>query len=112
MHRAHRLSWLFATGDLAENVLHHCDVRACVNPAHLFAGTTADNNRDMAAKGRARNTTRRGEYNSLAKLTEQMVREIRVLLEERRSQTSIARIYGVNHKTISNIATGKTWTHV
>ena len=33
-------------------VMHSCDVPLCCNPSHLVGGTYADNNRDMAAKGR------------------------------------------------------------
>ncbi len=52
--RAHRLAWVFAGNKIpgGMHVCHHCDVRLCINPAHLFVGTRSDNMRDCVAKGR------------------------------------------------------------
>lgn len=51
--RAHRMSYfLFRGKQLINNGCHHCDKPACINPDHIFDGTTNQNNRDAMDKKR------------------------------------------------------------
>ena len=105
---AHRASWEFHNGPIPPGmcVCHKCDNPPCVNPAHLFLGTHADNTADMYSKGR--NVPPRGERNSSAKLTWVKVAEIRKL-KGVVSQRAVAKQFGVTQCTISCIQSGKTW---
>ena len=69
--RAHRFAWEITHGPIpAVNedgvevvACHRCDTPLCVNPAHLFLGTDADNAADKVAKGRqAKGETMRKAY--------------------------------------------------
>ncbi|HET9285413.1 MAG TPA: HNH endonuclease [Candidatus Angelobacter sp.] len=108
---AHRAAWKLFRGKIPQGMMvcHKCDVRACVNPAHLFLGTAAENARDMSVKGR----NRRGEKHGSAKLTRVQVRQIKAMLaEDRMYMSEIAREFGVSETTIRAIKTGKTWKEI
>ncbi|MFP5379053.1 MAG: HNH endonuclease signature motif containing protein [Vicinamibacteria bacterium] len=104
---AHRFSYELMVGPVPDDlcVCHRCDNRSCVNPAHLFLGTRADNNADCASKGR----TLRGEKSSNATLTEALVREIRATAER---GVDVARRLGVSPSLVSSVRRGRSWRHV
>lgn len=100
--RAHRASYMAFVGPLDANavVCHSCDIPACVNPEHLFVGTRLENNRD--AKKKKRNAF--GERNGHCKIPD---REIPLIRASSETQTSLARRYGVDPSTISQIKSFK-----
>lgn len=113
---AHRLAYELAHGSIPAglHVLHHCDNPPCCNPAHLFVGTLADNNRDMREKGRGCNPPHRsGEAAHNAKLTEREVREIKRRYVPRVvTGRMLAAEYGVTVHTIRAIIAGRNWAQV
>lgn len=127
---AHREVWHRAYGPIPKGKLlcHHCDNPQCVNPAHLYVGTHADNMRDMKERGRSfsakhperareigrkygrrgglMNTWVKGEDNPRSKLSAQQVALIR---KDLRPAKHVAADYGVHRTTIQRIQRGKRW---
>ena len=110
---AHRLSYSMTQGAIPDGlcVLHRCDVRACVNPAHLRAGTKQDNTDDMMERGR--HVTPRGERVSTAKLTAERVREMRgIYATGGIALRPLARMFGISKSATRAVVTRSHWRHV
>ena len=108
---AHRYSYEQHRGPVpaGQFVLHHCDNRSCVNPRHLFCGTQQANVDDMINKGRDHKRGAIGVKNQGAKVTEEIVRQIRA------SPTTakiLAERYGVSRAQIYSIRQRRAWTHI
>ena len=120
----HRLSYLLYRGEIPEGMLvcHTCDNPACANPKHLFLGTIRDNMADKIRKNRqAKGVTHAmfgnghlmiGENNPTAKLTDDQVRQIFNLKEQRLTQHEIGRRFGIRQATVSGLLHGKRYPHI
>lgn len=124
----HRIAWQLTYGAIPPGlfVCHHCDVRDCCNPYHLFLGTAEDNARDMAAKGRhalqrhpennpmLRYPERRpkGTKHGMAVLTELQVCGIMARHLMGISNREIAIEFNTSPQQVSHITNGHTWQHL
>lgn len=107
---AHKIAWLLTNGDPGSLcVLHRCDNRVCVNPAHLFLWTKQDNTDDAIAKGRHPH----GEMNGRNVLTAALCREILARTTGKRGEgAAFAREYGVSFSAIHALLRGESWAHL
>ena len=109
--RGSRASWSIFNGPIPDGmlVLHHCDNRACVRPDHLFVGTQSDNMKDAVRKGRAII----GEKGGQSKLTNGQILTIRrEYAVGGKTQSELAREYGVTESTIGRAVRGQGWLHI
>jgi hypothetical protein len=105
--RAHRIAWEIVNGPIPDDlhVCHACDNRACVNPAHLFIGTRADNMQDMIRKGR--------DPKPNARLTPEQIKVIRCRWTAGGiTHTKLAAEYGVCRQAIGKIVNRMRWKHL
>jgi len=107
--RAHRFSYQLHFGDIPDGlyVCHGCDNPGCVNPSHLWLGTSQDNTADKTAKGRAVRLV--GLASPVAKLTADQVRAIR---SSSLTYREIAARYGLHYMTVGRIKRRETYRDV
>lgn len=108
----HRVSFALHHGDIPAgmHVMHRCDNRRCINPAHLCLGTRQDNMTDMLNKGRHRCSHGIAHHN--AKLTPEIAAEIRrrfVGYCRRNGARALSREFGVTPAAVLCVLKGATW---
>lgn len=108
--RAHRVSWELHNGPIPDglNVLHRCDVRACVRPSHLFLGTQRDNLIDAREKGRLGSGD---AVRHAARLNWDEVGEIRRRHAAGETRKSLRQEFGVGKTQMHRIIVGEQWAH-
>ncbi len=125
-YKAHRIAFVIAGGEIPDGMIvrHTCDVKKCVNPAHLLIGTHQDNIRDRDTRGR----TSKGELHPYVRnpelhargmkvggsvLTDDNVREMRRIRSfTGDSYEKIGKRFGVVKATAMRAIKGKGWRHV
>jgi hypothetical protein len=102
--RAHRAYFERYRGPVPAGmfVLHRCDVRCCVNPAHMFLGDNALNTADRHNKNRSAF----GERSGMSKLTADAARRI---YQASGTYEAIAREHGVSHGLVGHIKRRLIW---
>ena len=111
MKAAHRMAWELTHGPITNGLwaLHKCDVTICCNPKHLYLGTHQDNMDDKVSRDRCS----RGETHPDAKLTEEVVKEIR--LKHSHGSTTLKELgllFGTPWQTVYDVVSRHTWKHV
>ncbi|APX88661.1 hypothetical protein BV394_02040 [Brevirhabdus pacifica] len=98
---AHRFSYELHKGTIPDGleILHSCDVKHCVNPDHLRAGSHAENMAEAAERGRMRSGADHPQFGKLQQRPKQ-AKPVRVLGKDYESIKAAERALGLGGGTV------------
>lgn len=93
---------------LQENcyALHTCGNRGCINPDHIYEGTSLENRKDALNDGTAR-VFPSGAENPRSAVTDQVIEDVSKHPEL--SQRALAKVLGISQSLVWSIRKGITW---
>lgn len=83
---------------------HTCDNRTCLNPDHIYEGSTSQNGLDAW-----QNPNRRRHFPEFRRLSDE---EARAILESSESSRTLGAKFGVSHRTVQKIRNGERYKNV
>lgn len=100
---AHRYSWSLVNGPVPDGlfVCHTCNVKSCVNPAHLYVATPRQNTRDAAMAdllGR--------------KLSNPSVLRLREMRKAGASNSVLMKEFGICRSMLKYVINRTAWAHI
>lgn len=102
---AHVVAWIDANGCLPPKelpyILHHCDIRPCIEPIHLYAGTQQDNMNDMIERGRKNSPSGDSHWKSILQSEKEEIRK--KYATGNYFQYEIAKEYGISLISVNRI---------
>jgi len=102
---AHRVSWIIHNGPIpaGRHVLHRCDHKQCVNPAHLYLGSQADNNKDFHNQNPDHGKKTRERHDAAPRV---MCRLDEFRHKAKLTQVELGELSGVSYRTIQDQEAG------
>lgn len=103
-YRTHRISYMLLHGFIPSTlfVCHKCDNPCCVNPDHLFSGTSSDNMIDLIMKG----------LKPDVKLNPSVVIEIRTAFNSGVKRKDLLSKYNISANCLNSLLRKEKWSFV